>query len=95
MNEMSLEEQIRCMQEMRDYLGDFCGKMKNVMEKLQNDIKFLRSQGFSTETEETYQRGYYTPANDDVEHVISDIYTQHFDYIDRVIERLERARQQE
>ena len=95
MNEMSLEEQIHCMQEMRSYLGDFCGIMKNVMETLQNDIKFLRSQGFSTETEETYQRGYYTPANDDVEHVISDIYTQHFDYIDRVIERLERARQQE
>lgn len=95
MNEMSLDEQIRCMQEMRDYLGDFCGIMKNVMETLQSDIKFLRSQGFSTETEGTYQRGYYTPANDEVEHVISDIYTQHFDYIDRVIERLERARQQE
>lgn len=95
MNEMSLEEQIRCMQEMRSYLGDFCFEMQKVMETLQNDIKFLRSQGFSTETEETYQRGYYTPANDEVEHVISDIYTQHFDYIDRVIERLERARQQE
>ena len=95
MNDMSLEEQIRAMQQMRNYLDDFCGIMKNVMETLQNDIKFLRSQGFSTETEETYQRGYYTPANEDVEQVISDIYTKHFDYIDRVIERLERARHQE
>ena len=88
---MSLQEQIRCMQEMRSELGSFCGIMRNVMDDFQNDIKYLRSQGFSTEKEEQYQRGYYTPANDKVEHVISDIYTQHFDYIDRVIDRLQRA----
>lgn len=95
MNEMSLDEQIRCMQEMRSYLGDFCGIMRNAMDGFQDDIKYLRSYGFPIEKEEQYQRGYYTPANNEVEHVISDIYTKHFDYIDRVIERLERARQQE
>ena len=90
MNEMSLEEQIRCMQEMRGELESFCGIMRNVMIDFQNDIKFL-SQGFTTEKEEQYQKGYYIPANDKVEQVISDIRQYHFDYIDRVIERLQRA----
>ena len=95
MSEMSLKEQIHCMREMRSYLGDFCVMMKNVMETFQNDINFLKSQGFSVETEETYRKNYYTPANNDVEQVISDINQKHFDYIDRVIERLERAAGQE
>ena len=95
MDEMSLEEQIRCMQELRSDLEDFCQEMLRFMDELQQDIKFLRSQGFSTETEETYQRGYYTPANNQVEEVVGDVRGAHYDYIDRVIERLERARQQE
>ena len=48
MNEMSLEEQISCMQEMRSELDSFCGIMRNVMDDFQKDIKFLRSQGFTT-----------------------------------------------
>ena len=92
MNEMSLEEQISCMQEMRNYLNDFCGIMLNTMDELQKDIKYLRSVGLSVETEETYQEGYYAPANERVEEVVNEIRQQHFDYIDRVIERLERAK---
>lgn len=92
MSEMSLEQQIRCMNEMRNYLGDFCMIMRQEMEKMRNQINFLRSQGFSTETEETYTQRYYTPANNDVEEVVSDIYGPHFTYIDGVIEDLERAR---
>ena len=92
MSEMSLDVQIRCMHEMKDYLGDFCKLMRQEMETLRNQIDFLRSQGFSTETEETYTQRYYTPANDDVEKVISHIYGPHFSYIDEVIEDLERAK---
>lgn len=88
---MSLEQQIRCMQEMRDYLEDFNRTMKEVMNSLQKDIKFLRSQGLSVEIEEAYQRNYFGPANDRVDHVVFDINHKHFDYIDRVIEKLKRA----
>ena len=91
MNEMSLEEQIRCMQEMRDYLGEFCKIMQNTMESFQNDIKYLRSYGLPVETERNYQQNYFAPANDKVEQVVSDIYQKHIDYIDRVVERLKRA----
>ena len=91
MNEMSLEEQIRCMQEMRSYLEDLSKIMLETMETLQSDIKYLRSVGFSVETEETYQQGYYIPANSKVEEVVGDIRQYHFDYIDRVIEQLEKA----
>ena len=91
MSEMSLEEQIRCMKEMRAYLDDFCKLMQQEMDKLQNDIKYLRSQGFSKEEEETYQKNYYAPANSEVERVVNDIRQRHFGYIDKVVEHLEKA----
>ena len=95
MNEMSLEEQIRCMQEMRCELEDFCKMMRDVMDSFQDDIKYLRSQGLSIETEDRYQKGYYEPANNEVEQVISDIQHLHFDYIDRVVEDLRGALNEE
>lgn len=91
MNEMSLEEQIRCLREMRAYLGDFCKEMSETMETMQNQMKFLRNQGLSIETEQVYQQRYYVPANQNVEQVISDIYSRHFSYLDGVIEDLEKA----
>lgn len=94
-DEMSLEEQIRCMQEMRDYLESFCKIMGDVMESMDGVIGFLKSTGFSVETEETYRHNYYRPACDTVEDVINNIHTRHFDYIDRVIENLERAKNQQ
>lgn len=92
MNEMSLDEQIQRLREMKESLGDFCKMMQQTMETMQNQIKYLRSQGLSIETEKTYQTRYYTPANSDVERVISDIYGRHFTYIDEVIEDLECAK---
>lgn len=92
MSEMSLDEQIRRLKEMKSYLGDFCKLMRQEMQTLYNDMKFLRSQGLSVETEESYNNRYYNPANDDVEQVVSDIYGPHFNYLDEVIEKLERAR---
>ena len=91
MNEMSLEEQIRCMEAMRSFLGEFCALMNQAMDDFQKDIKFLRSNGLSIETEEQYQQGYYTPAKAQVDNVINDIQVKHFDYIDRVIEYLRSA----
>lgn len=90
-NEMSLEEQICCMKQMREYLGVFCVIMRDTMDSFQDDIKYLRSVGLSTEIEEQYQKSYYTPANNNVEQVIGNIQHQHFDYIDRVVEKLEEA----
>lgn len=92
MNEMSLDEQIQRLREMKGSLGDFCKIMQQTMETMQNQIKYLRSQGLSIETEQTYQTRYYAPANSDVERVISDIYGRHFNYIDEVIEDLECAK---
>lgn len=92
MNEMSLDEQIQRLSDMKVSLGDFCKMMQETMDTMQDQIKYLRSQGFSIETEQTYQSRYYTPAKSDVEKVVSDIYGKHFTYIDEVIEALERAK---
>ena len=95
MSEMSLTEQIRRLEEMKSYLGDFCIEMQNVMEKLNGQIVFLRSQGFSIETEQSYRQGYYTPAKSDVERVIKDIHTRNIPYIEDVISDLDEAQHQE
>lgn len=95
MSEMSLTEQIQRLEEMKSYLGEFCIEMQNVMEKLNGQIVFLRSQGFSIETEQTYRKGYYTPAKSDVEQIINDIHTRHIPYIENVISDLDGAQNQE
>lgn len=92
MSEMSLEEQIRCMKEMKVYLEDFRLIMLQEMDKMRDQIDFLRSVGFSVETEKSYTQRYYTPARDNVEQVVADIGTRHFAYLDSVIEDLEHAR---
>ena len=91
MNEMSLEEQIRCMQDMRYKLEVFCETMRRYMDGFLEDIRYLRSYGFPIEKENDYKKGYYDPAKNDVDHVIDNVYRKHFDYIDRVIDYLERA----
>lgn len=92
MSEMSLENQIRCMQDMKEFLGDFCSLMRKEMTILDDQILGLKSQGFSIETEQTYRQRYYSPANNDVEQVIRNIHGRHFEYIDGVIEDLEKAK---
>lgn len=90
-NEMSLREQIHYLNEMKTYLEKFCNEMLQTMNYFQDQITGLRQEGFSVETSETYIQRYYTPAKSDVETVVSDIRKRHIDYINRVIERLERA----
>lgn len=91
MSEMSLEQQINCMQEMRSYLEDFCCLMQRTMDDLNDDVTSLRNQGLPKETEQQYRQEYYASAQKEVDQVIGDIYNLHFDYLDRVIEKLQRA----
>jgi hypothetical protein len=93
MNEMSLNEQIQRLEEMKDYLSDFCKMMANTMDEMHNQIKYLRGEGFSIETEEQYQQRYYTPAKDKIELIIYDIQIHHFRYLDEVIQDLKDAAQ--
>ena len=94
MSEMSLREQITRLEEMKSYLKDFCSIMRNTMDELDNDIKFLKGEGLSIETEESYRKRYYNPANENVQEVINDVYGKHFDYINDIVEELKRAEQQ-
>ena len=64
MSEMSLNAQIMCMKEIREKLGELCQVMGETMDKMQGQIRYLRSEGFSVETEETYQKRYYGPAKE-------------------------------
>ncbi len=89
MSEMSLEEQIRCLNDMKSYLERFCDEMKKTMELLSDQMLFLRGNGLSIETENKYRQRYYDLANEDVEYFISNVYNNHFDYLDRIIKFLE------
>lgn len=89
MSEMSLEEQIKCLNDMKSYLDRFCNEMKGTMKLLSDQMNSLRDAGLSIETENKYRQRYYNPANEDVEYFISNVYNKHFDYLDRIIEFLE------
>ncbi len=92
MGSMRLEVQIKCINEMKSYLDRFCNEMRMAMDGFQSDIKALRSNGLPEETEESYQQRYYGPANNDVEKVIGHIRGPHFQYLDGVLNYLEKAR---
>lgn len=91
MSEMRLRDQIKCIEEMIKYLGDFCKEMDDTIQGLDSDMLYLRANGFSVETEETYRQGYYQPVKVQVDEVIENIMTRHRDYLERVKERLEKA----
>lgn len=91
MNEMSLTVQIRCLEQMSDYLRTFCTQMSSSMSEYERGILSLKANGFSVESADNYLEGYYRPANDKVNEVISNIQSGHIAYIERVKEKLEEA----
>ena len=90
MNEMSLNEQIQRLKEMKSYLENFSQEMIEVMEYFQEQIINLKKQGLSIETADTYLQCYYTPADSSIEQIVNDIRSRHIEYINRVIELLEK-----
>ena len=89
MEEMSLELQIECMQQMRDFLEEFCGMMVGDIESLEKDLADLRSQGFSVEKADDYRDKYLDPAAEVVERLVEEIQKYHFEYLDGIIQTLE------
>ena len=84
MSEMRLEEQINCIDSMEQYLELFCELMIKVMEDLSKQAQFLRGEGLSVETEETYRNDYFNPAKEVVKDVIYNIENEHMVYLEKV-----------
>lgn len=87
---MSLNEQIQRLKEMKSYLENFSQEMIEAMEYFQEQIINLKKQGLSIETADTYLQRYYTPADSSIEQIVNDIRSRHIEYINRVIELLEK-----
>jgi hypothetical protein len=91
-NEMILEVQIAKLYEMREYLSDFSHMMYDHMRELHDELSLNKAQGFPTEIADRYEQRHYAPARTTIEQMSQRIYTLHYNYIDGVIEDLERAR---
>lgn len=91
MSEMSLYEQVRCIEEMQEFLLTFCVDLRGEMNGFQDRIKELRQEGLSVEVEKSYQSRYYAPANEIVEGVIDDIKYKHYAYLEDVKNHLKAA----
>lgn len=92
MSEVSLEEQIRCLEEMESCLENFCVKMQEYIDDLSKSIKLLRSDELTIEFEEFYDQNYYRHTKTIVDQVKGDIEYGHLRYLDEVIEKLKGLR---
>ena len=92
MAEMSLDVQIQKLQEMESYLGEFCVAMNQYINDLLNDLHSYKAAGFPSEVANKYESYYYAPTRNEVQEMITRIQTYHCQYIESVIEVLDRAR---
>jgi hypothetical protein len=88
---MELQVQIQKLQEMRNYLGEFCVAMNRHINDLQQDLYGYKAQGFPREIADKYESYYYAPARNEVQDMITRINIAHYQYIDSVIGDLIRA----
>lgn len=91
MSEMSLEVQIQKLQEMENYLGDFCVAMNQHIDDLRSDLHAYKAAGFPIEIADKYETQYYMQTREEINQMINRIHTYHYQYIDGVIEVLYRA----
>lgn len=92
MHEVSLEAQIRCLEEMISYLSAFCSDMNDCIDEYSRNLVALREKGLTLEFGETYERDYYLPAKSRMEQVIGDIQYGHLRFLGEVLERMKAMR---
>ena len=92
MSEVSLNEQIRCLEEMEDYLKKYCAEMQSSLDGLYNSMKVLRSDELTIEFEDYYEQEYYRRTKTLIDQVQGDITYGHLRYLDEVIEKLKSMR---
>lgn len=88
MSEVSIREQIHCLEEMENYLKVYCNEMQDSIDNLNKSIKVLRSDELTTEFEEYYEQEYFRRTKTLIDQVHGDIIYGHLRYLDEVIEKL-------
>ncbi|MBR2015512.1 MAG: hypothetical protein IJ998_08880 [Alistipes sp.] len=88
MAEMSLLDQIRCIEQLQNDLEKFCRDMIDCYTNFAEDIAFLREKGFSAELADRYKSSYYTPVFKIMEDIVGDVRMKHYPYLEEKKEQL-------
>lgn len=88
MSEVSIREQVRCLEEMVDYLKGYCNAMEESIDELNKSMKVLKADELTTEFEEFYEQEYFKRTKTLTDQVVGDITYGHIRYLNEVIEKL-------
>ena len=92
MSGVSLEAQIRCLEEMISYLSAYCSDMNDCIDDYYRNLVALREKGLTLEFGELYEREYYLPAKSRLEQVIGDSQYGHLRFLSEILERMKAMR---
>ncbi|MBR3697997.1 MAG: hypothetical protein IKM85_00585 [Bacteroidales bacterium] len=92
MSETSREAQIRCLEEMVDYLKVYCREMQESIDDLNKSIRALRELELTTEFEDYYEENYFRRTKNLTDQVQGDILHGHIRYLEEVIDHLKSTR---
>ena len=84
-NNMSVEEQISRLRDLRENLYDFSLFLQGKMDDVYQHIKNLGKDDMLCERIESYRINYFMPLDSEVRHTIDDL-DHHIEYIDRLID---------
>lgn len=92
MSEVSLNEQISCVEDMEDKLKDYCIVLEDTLSQLYKCIKTLRSDELTIEFADYYEHNYYIRTKTIVDQVMGDVEYGHLRFLDAVLEKLKSMR---
>jgi len=88
---MSLVTQMQKMQDMKRDLGDFCTNLNRLMNEIGSQLDGYVRQGFPVEIAQKYKAVFYNPQKNDIDNLIAEVQSKHFEYIDDTIAELNAA----
>ena len=88
---MSIDTQIQKMQEMRGTLEQFCKLINSTMDSVNDNLNRLVMQGFPIEFAQRYYSQYYMSASQQVDSIVREINTKHYEYIDNIVSDLTKT----
>jgi len=92
MAQNNVEVQLQKAIEMRAKVIEFSGILTERMTDLSDRLSYYVREGFPDDIEQTYRCNYYDPDNEIITDLSKRMMTDHVDFLDKVIERLRRAK---
>lgn len=91
MSEMSIYEQVQCINEMQNFISEFTSDIERSMNEFRADLDFLRKNGLTTEVADRYREKHFVKTEEGINAVIEDFKYHHYSYLEDVKDKLKRV----